>query len=227
MDLSKHVETVRNGIVSAASLADEHTQDVARRLGNAVDSSARLALFGAITDATSEISAELAPGSIEVRVVDGNPSFSVHVPQPAGEPTVILPDRDETEAAEPTAEIDEDEPMIRVSLRLPASVKKKVDEAADTEGISTNAWLVKAIQNALTPARQSSQGLGGIGGMGVLGPNGPFGPNGIFGPGGLFGEGGVFGESSPSRAPRPPRPPRAPRPPRPPRTGNQVQGWVK
>jgi hypothetical protein len=222
MDLSKHVDTVRSGIVNAASLADENTQDVARRLGTAVDSAARLALFGAITDATSEISAELAPGSVEVRVVDGNPNFLVHAPQPpTGEPTVILPEQDE-EGLEPTAEIGEDEPMIRVSLRVPASVKKRVDEAADSEGISTNAWLVKAIQNALTPPRSA----GSQGGPGIFGPSGPFGPNGIFGPGGLFGDGGVFGDtrSSQSRPPRPPRPPRAPRPPR---TGNQVQGWVK
>ncbi len=216
MDLSQHVETVRSGIVQAASLADEHTQDVAGRLAVVLDSSARLALFGAISEAATEISAELAPGSVEMRVVDGNPHFSVHLPQPAGEPTLILPERqDEAGRSSAESEVEEDEPMVRVSLRLPASVKNKVDETADAEGISTNAWLVKAIQNALTPQRHSGQSAGTIGG--VFGPGGPFGPNGVFGPGGMFGDGGVFD----SRTPRPPRPPRAPR------TGNQVKGWVR
>jgi hypothetical protein len=225
MDLSKHVETVRNGIVSAASLADEHTQEVAGRLANVLDSSARLALFGAISEAATEISAELAPGSVEMRVVDGNPNFSVHLPQPAGEPTLILPERQVSEAASSAeAEVDEDEPMVRVSLRLPASVKNKVDETADAEGISTNAWLVKAIQNALTPNRQGGGNPGGLGQLGqlggVFGPNGPFGPNGVFGPGGVFSEGGGF--DTRNRAPRPPRPPRPPR-----SRGNQVKGWVR
>jgi hypothetical protein len=225
MDLSKHVDTVRSGIVSAASLADEHTQEVAGRLATVLDSSARLALFSAISEAATEISAELAPGSVEMRVVDGNPNFSVHLPQPAGEPTLIMPER-QVSAADATAEpeVDEDEPMVRVSLRLPASVKNKVDETADAEGISTNAWLVKAIQNALTPGRQTgstpvSSGPANFGG--VFGPNGPFGPNGVFGPGGVFGDGGVFDNRA--RPPRPPRPPRAPRGPR----GNQVKGWVR
>lgn len=217
MDLSKHVETVRSGIVQAASLADERTQDVAGRLAVVLDSSTRLALFSAISEAATEISAELAPGSVEMRVVDGDPHFSVHLPQPAGEPTLILPERqDEASGASEAEVVEEDEPMVRVSLRLPASVKNKVDETADAEGISTNAWLVKAIQNALTPQRPAG-GLptGTVGG--VFGPNGPFGPNGVFGPGGVFGDGGMFD----NRATRPPRPPRGHR------NGNQVKGWVR
>ncbi|QDP94535.1 hypothetical protein FOE78_00145 [Microlunatus elymi] len=224
MDISKHVDTVRSGIVDAAALADENTQEVARRLGTAVGSSARLALLDAISDATTEISAELAPGSVELRVVDGNPNFTVHVPQSA-EPTLILPDQpaaqQQEREAEPEAEItdepDEDEPMVRVSLRLPASVKNKVDEAADSEGISTNAWLVRAIQNALVPipptppTPPSGSSIPGV--NEVFGPNGPLGPQGIFGPEGIFGPGGVFGgeQSRPGHQ----------------RRGRNVKGWVK
>ncbi|HEY9291566.1 MAG TPA: hypothetical protein VIP98_09845 [Microlunatus sp.] len=220
MDISKHVDTVRSGIVDAAALADENTQEVARRLGTAVGSSARLALLDAISDATTEISAELAPGSIELRVVDGNPNFTVHVPQSA-EPTLILPEQEaQPEPEQPAVEVDEpdeDEPMVRVSLRLPASVKNKVDETADGEGISTNAWLVRAIQTALVPTPPTPPGAPtpptppGV--SEVFGPNGPLGPQGIFGPDGIFGPGGVFGgqQSRPGRQ----------------RRGRNVKGWVK
>ena len=222
MDITKHVDTVRSGIVDAAALADENTQEVARRLGTAVGSSARLALLDAISDASTEISAELAPGSVELRVVDGNPSFTVHVPQSA-EPTLILPEQEaqQEEAAQPAVEVSEpvdvpgeDEPMVRVSLRLPASVKNKVDEAADDEGISTNAWLVRAIQNALAPVPPMPPTPPSTPGVNeVFGPNGPLGPQGIFGRDGIFGPGGVFGgeESRPGRQ----------------RRGRNVKGWVK
>lgn len=226
MDISKHVETMRGGITNAASLADEGTQDVARRLGTAVDSSARLALLGAISEAAGEISAELAPGSVEVRVVEGNPNFAVHLPQPTGQPRLLVPEQQEDEAEDEAEETDEDQPMVRVSLRLPASVKRRVDVAADDDGISTNAWLVKTIQNALSSSRLDRRIEEQVTGA-IFGPNGPFGDN------GPFGSAGVFGERR-GREPRAPRAPRPPRPPRPPRTRgnddggtNQVKGWAR
>ena len=83
-------------------------------------------------------------------------------------------------------EVGDDEPVARISLRLPASVKARVDELADERGISTNAWLVRAITNAIEtpragrqpPTRPRPPDFGGI-----FGPNGPFGPHGVFGGG--------------------------------------------
>lgn len=222
MDISKHVETMRGGITNAATLADENTQEVARRLGTAVDSSARLALLGAISEAAGEISAELAPGSVEVRVVEGSPNFAVHLPQPTGRPTLLVPEQQpESEADDEAGEDEEeDEQMVRVSLRLPASVKRRVDVAADDDGLSTNSWLIKTIQNALSSTRLDRRIEDQITGA-IFGPNGPFGENGPF----------TDRAGRGARAERKPRAPRAPRPPRPPRDpgpgSNQVKGWVQ
>lgn len=211
MKLTPHVETLRTGLANAASLGDETTQDIARRLGGALDNSARLALISAISEATAEISTELAPGSVELRMSGDEPQFAVHVPQNAETPTVLTPPEPvestspeaeqattvTTGEADETTESVEEEPQVRVSLRLPASVKSRVDEAADTERISTNAWLVRAIQNALAPPRSTSPESSSDQGAqaGWFGPQGPFGPDGPFGPNGVFGDNGPFGKN--------------------------------
>ncbi len=195
MNLDHYVETVRTGVTNAAALADEPTQTLAARLGATIDSSTRLALIEALSDAAGEISADLAPGSVELRMAGNEPQFVVAVPQPSGDPTMLMP---EPETADESGEAfgensDDDEPVARISLRLPASVKARVDELSDEGGISTNAWLVRAITNAIESPRRGPQPptpprppeFGGI-----FGPNGPFGPAGVFGPGGVFAERG-------------------------------------
>ena len=218
MDLSPYVQTVRDSVTSAAALADDHTRDVAERLGGSIESSTRLALIAALSDASSTISAELAPSSVEVRMVGQDPELVVSVPKGQDEPTVLRPPSDPEPADEDVLIDLDDEPVARISLRLPQSVKIKVDEVAAADGISTNAWLTRAVMDALAAAGRPER-LGppppppppGV----VFGPNGPFGPHGVFGPHGPFGPSGLFGEK-PGRGPgeRPRRP-------------GRVQGWVR
>lgn len=218
MDLSPYIESVRDGVSNAAALADDHTQHVASRLGTAIESSTRLALIRALSDAAGTISAELAPASVEVRMSGHDPDFVVSVPSPGAEPTLLVPPSSEPVADEP--ELDE-EPLARISLRLPNSVKVKVDEMADRDGISTNAWLIRAVGDALADRRRS-EGPGAPQAPEAPVAGGVFGPNGPFGPHGLFGAGGVF---APGRADRPERP----RPHDRSRDGSSggVQGWVR
>ncbi len=218
MDLSPYIESVRDGVRNAAALADDNTRQVASRLGTAIESSTRLALIQALSDAAGTISAELAPASVEVRMSGQDPDFVVSVPSPGAEPTLLLPQSSEPVADEPGPD---EEPLARISLRLPNSVKVKVDEVADRDGISTNAWLIRAVVDALAERRRGDgptvpQGPGTPLAGGVFGPNGPFGPHGIFGAGGVF---------APGRPDRPDRP----RPHDRGRGGSSggVQGWVR
>lgn len=225
MDLSPYLETVRQGVTSAAALGDDTTRQVAERLGGAVESSTRLALISALSDAAAQVSAEVAPTSVELRMTGTDPEIVVVLAAPSAEPTLLLPDHAAAGDDEPDAggfepppldpeEID-DEPVARISLRLPASVKTRVDEKADRDGLSTNAWLLRAVLDALedrpTPPEPPTPPT-------PPGDHGPFGPYGVFGPNGPFGPGGVFG----SRGRRMPDLPGGP----PPRRGT-VQGWVR
>jgi hypothetical protein len=196
MDLSPYLETVRTGVANAASLADENTQQVAYRLGTAIESTTRLALIQALSDAAGTLSAELAPTSVELRMAGQDPEFVVNVPSAGAEPTLLIPESEPTMTEQGGPEDESDEPLARISLRLPASVKARVDEQANKDGISTNAWLVRAVLDALADRRPGPEGhphptpppphAGGI-----FGPDGPFGPHGVFGEHGPFG--GVFG----------------------------------
>jgi Arc-like DNA binding domain len=220
MDLSPYIDSVRVGVTNASSLADEQTQQVAERLGTAIESSTRLALIQALSDAAGTISAELAPSSVELRMIGTEPEFVVTVQTGDAEPTLLMPQPEK--ADEPAATDAEEEPVARITLRLPQSVKSKVDEMASSEGISTNAWLIRAVMDALSerggprpewpqPPRAPMPPEPDV----IFGPSGPFGQHGVFGPGGPFGPGGVFGD-------RPKRQGREER-----RSRGNVQGWVR
>ena len=224
MDLSPYIESVRIGVTNASSLADERTQQVAERLGTAIESSTRLALIQALSDAAGTISAELAPSSVELRMVGTDPEFVVTVETGEAEPTLLMPQPEVAgaEPTEPSAAESEEEPVARITLRLPQSVKTKVDEMASSEGISTNAWLIRAVMDALSersasgtewpqPPRPPMPPSPNP----IFGPSGPFGQHGVFGAEGPFGPGGVFGD----------RPKRSGREER--RSRGNVQGWVR
>jgi len=111
--------------------------------------------------------------------------------------------------------------VARITLRLPQSAKTRVDEMASSEGISTNAWLIRAVMDALSdrsssgpewphPPRPPVPPSPNV----IFGGAGPFVPHGVFGPEGPFGPSGVFGD-------RPKKPGREEG-----RRGN-VQGWVR
>jgi hypothetical protein len=225
MDLSPYLESVRVGVANASALADEPTKQVAERLGMAIESSTRLALIQALSDATSTISAELAPSSVELRMVGHDPEFVVSVQSAEAEPTLLLPEPESGDGD--ASESPGDEPVSRITLRLPQSVKTRVDEMASSEGISTNAWLIRTVMDALAdrggsrrawpqpptppippvpPIHPSPEA--------VFGPGGPFGPHGVFGPQGPFGAGSVF--ERPKKHGREER-----------RSRGNVQGWVR
>ena len=111
----------------------------------------RLMLLEALSAAADEITRELAPGSVEVRLRAGEPEFVVA--QPAAE-------RDET-APEPP-EIDE-AATARINLRLPERLKEGVEEAAARERLSVNSWLVRAIASAVAQGERPRSAKGRIG----------------------------------------------------------------
>jgi Arc-like DNA binding dprotein len=220
MDLSPYIDSVRTGVANASSLADEQTQQVANRLGTAIESSTRLALISALSDAAGTISAELAPSSVELRMVGSDPEFVVSLQTAETEPTLLMPEAEQQDEG-PTLEA-EDEPVARITLRLPQSVKARVDEMASADGISTNAWLIRAVMDALSersggapewpqPPRPPAPPSPNV----VFGQYGPFGPHGVFSSEGPFGAGGFLGDRL-RRARREDQ-----------RSRGNVQGWVR
>jgi hypothetical protein len=131
MNLTIVLEGIQEDLQRLAELGDEHSAQVARRLSDALASNLRLKLFDLLSQAAVELSSKLPSGHIEVRLA-------------GQEPELVFVDT----AADPAGAAAGEELSARISLRLPESLKTAVEKGAAREGISTNAWLVRAIARA-------------------------------------------------------------------------------
>jgi hypothetical protein len=130
MNVTIVLDGLQQDLQRLAELGDERSAQVAQRLSEALASNLRLKLFDLLAQAAVELSAKLPSGHVEVRLAGQEPEL-VFVDAPG-------------EAAGVTGE----ELSARISLRLPESLKSSVEKAAEREGISVNAWLVRAIARA-------------------------------------------------------------------------------
>ncbi|MEV0667421.1 toxin-antitoxin system HicB family antitoxin [Actinomadura luteofluorescens] len=159
MDLMPYVENLRRELAVAAEAGGPDARALAERLTGALESAARLTLLEALSAAADEITSDLAPGSVEVRLRGGDPAFVV-TPQPG--PLSAGPGAEMARAAVTSPAAADAAPPVgpssaeeggtaRLTLRLPEHLKARVEEAAGRQGISVNAWLVRAISAAFEP----------------------------------------------------------------------------
>lgn len=147
MDLGQYVGRLQRQLAVAAEAGGEEAQAVAGRLASPLDSAIRLTLQDALTAAAEEITVELAPGAVEVRLRGRELEFVVTAP-PSDLPAGEVAERDEAAGPLPPVEGDEGT-MARINLRLPDHLKARVEQAAGRDGLSVNAWLVRAAAAAL------------------------------------------------------------------------------
>src|SRR5689334_9552414 len=140
MELTPYVENLRQALAAAAEAGGDEALASAQRLTVPLEPAVRLMLLDALSTAADEITRELAPGSVELRLRSGEPDFVVTAP-PA-------PQHDEPEALAPPVDADE-AATARINLRLPEQLKAGVEQAAARERLSINAWLVRAIAAAV------------------------------------------------------------------------------
>lgn len=145
MDLTPYVDTLRDQLAVAAEAGGEDARVLAERLVGPLESAARLALLEALSAAAEEITRDLAPGSVDLRLRGREPGFVVTPP-----PTENAADDGTPVAGTPPPVTDaEDGAMTRINLRLSENLKGRIEEAAATAGLSVNAWLVRAANGAL------------------------------------------------------------------------------
>ncbi|MGA8040362.1 MAG: toxin-antitoxin system HicB family antitoxin [Acidimicrobiia bacterium] len=144
MNLTKYAETLREQLLAAAEMGGAEGKALIDRLSAGLDAATRLVLLEAISDAADEITTELAPGAVEVRLRGTDPEFVVKLPAAAADEVSegtmglaggILQDGDEGGTS-------------RLNLRLPETLKARIEEAARQEGLSSNAWLVRIVAAA-------------------------------------------------------------------------------
>jgi hypothetical protein len=141
MDITPYVERLRADLLAAAEGAGDETRQLIERLTYALEPSARLAMMEAISQAAAEITAALPEsvptGGVDVRLDGRDLDFLVHAAVPA--PVAAAPEPE----PEPT-----DEGVVRLTLRIPESLKTRAEDAAARAGQSLNTWLVGAVRAA-------------------------------------------------------------------------------
>jgi hypothetical protein len=130
MNLTIVLEGLQQDLQGIAELGDERSAQIASRLGEVMGSSLRLKMLDLFSQVAVELSSKLPSGHIEVRLAGQEPEL-VFVDAPGGDAGMVG-----------------EELSARISLRLPESLKAAVEKAADREGVSTNAWLIRAIARA-------------------------------------------------------------------------------
>src|SRR3954453_8715552 len=138
MDITPYVDSLRQALASAADSGGDDTRQAAERLSFALDSSSRLAIMEAVSQAAAEITAEMPKGGVDARLNGRALDFLVHVAAPA--PPAPPPP--------PAPEELDDGSLSRITLRIPESVKTKAGEGAGAGGQSPNTWLVNVVRAA-------------------------------------------------------------------------------
>jgi hypothetical protein len=155
MDLTPYVENLRRQLTLAADAGGEDARLLAERLTAPLESSVRLMLLDALSAAADEITRDLAPGSVELRLRAGEPEFVVtpalddeHAEPVSSGPSALPPEADEGATA-------------RINLRLPEQLKAGVELAAGRERLSVNAWLVRVLTAAVASDARPTGRRGG------------------------------------------------------------------
>ncbi|GAA4218514.1 toxin-antitoxin system HicB family antitoxin [Actinocatenispora rupis] len=137
MDLNPYLETLRRDLEASAAPGGEDISRAAALLSGSLEAAARLSLLEALSDAAAEITTKLDNTSVEVRLRGRSADLVVTEGAPAAPPP-----------PQPAADADTGD-VARITLRLPEGLKSAVEQAASAEGISVNAWLVRAIGTAV------------------------------------------------------------------------------
>jgi hypothetical protein len=139
MDLGPYIDSIHRQLAAAAEAGGEEARGLADRLAPSLDAAVRLALLEALSAAAEDITLELAPGSVELRLRGREPEFVVTTPSPQTDEA-----EDEQQPASRIALDPEEGAMSRINLRMPERLKARVEAAAAGQGLSVNAWLVRA-----------------------------------------------------------------------------------
>ena len=131
MNISAILDSLRSDVQTTAEGGDQKTGEAVIRIGRLLEASVRVELMDAMSEAAAELSEELPTGRVEVRVAGSDISLT------------FVRDQDEPDESP----VDED--SARITLRLPESLKTAAEVSAARQGMSTNAWLVRAAKRAL------------------------------------------------------------------------------
>ena len=148
MQIDDLIQALREDLVRVAALGDETTSRAADLLSVAIEASLGRRIQDVLAEAALELNDQLDTAHVEVRI--------------AGRDLQLVLVREDGTAPEPVDEAF----SARITLRLPESLKQRVESSAAREGASVNTWLVQALQRAIESHRPMSTGRNRLTGYG-------------------------------------------------------------
>ena len=131
MQIDGYIQALREDLLRVASLGDETTSRAAELLSVAIEASLARRLQDVLAEAALELNAQLDAAHVEVRISGRDPEL-----------VLVREDGSVPEQADEAF-------SARITLRLPESLKQRVESAAAREGASVNTWLVQALQRSV------------------------------------------------------------------------------
>jgi predicted DNA binding CopG/RHH family protein len=148
MQIDGLTQALREDLTRVAALGDENTARAADLLSVAIEASLGRRIQDALAEAALELNEQLDSAHVELRV--------------AGRDLQLVLVREDSTASEPADEAF----SARITLRLPESLKQRIESSAAREGASVNTWLVQALQRAVESRRPSSSSRNRLTGYG-------------------------------------------------------------
>jgi hypothetical protein len=154
MDLTPYTQSLRDDMLSAASVGDEQTRRAAALLTAAIEPAARLAIMNALSDLAGEVTAVMEDVTVELRLEgrDVRVAVSRHESSAAddsrwrGRPAADGEDEDDDISR---AVRDAGSELSRTTLRLFNDVKLQAEQAANAQGVSLNTYIQRAVSDAV------------------------------------------------------------------------------
>ena len=140
MQIDSHINALREELQRMSALGDENTARAAELLTMALESSLARRLQDILAEAALELNSQLADGHVELRVSGHDLEL-----------VVVREDGSAPEAADEAF-------SARITLRLPESLKQRIESSAASEAASVNTWLVQALQRAVESRQSSTSG---------------------------------------------------------------------
>jgi HicB family len=136
MKMSLVVDGLRSDVVAVGELGDDVVAELAERIADVLARSAPVRVLDLLSDAATEVSAELPEGRVELRV--------------AGDDVQLAYVEDEHVAGD----VDDDGQLpARITLRLSEALKARVEEGAAAQGMSVNSYIVRALGRGASTSR--------------------------------------------------------------------------
>jgi HicB family len=137
------VDSLRGDVRAIGELGDETVAEVADRIATLLSRSVPAVVLDLLSQGAAELSSELPGGRVEVRVSGDDVDLAYVAEDSATTPG----------AGEPEGEL-----TARISLRLNEGLKLRVEQAAATEGVSVNSFIMRTLDRHTAPGARTSRG---------------------------------------------------------------------